>query len=475
MVLLPHRQRPGSNALLTLLLIATLLAVQIVAASSPSLAAKPDRAQVEPTAGAWRTWVLSSGSELRLPAPPDRRATRAELQQLNDLAAQRPVMADQIAVWTSGGPVYRWNELALEHSLKRGVTTPLGSRALTLLNVAIYDATIAAWDSKYTYNRPRPSVQFPPLGAAAPVPNSPSYPSEHAVVAGAAAEVLAYLFPNDAAFFQIQAAEAGQAIQVAGLSYPSDVRAGYDLGRAVAARVIERAKRDGSTLPWTGSIPSGPGVWTGTNPILPLGGTWKTWVLSSGSELRPGPRAAYNSPELAAEMQELRDVQRTPQSTNEAFFWEYGAGGARVYAFWNEILARKALEYGLAENPPRAARAFLLPNMTLYEAFVACWDAKYTYWAMRPFQLDPSFKPLLASPNHPAYPSAHGCFSQSVSVTLAYLFPRDGGRFFALAEQASESRITAGIHVRSDVQVGRDLGWAVGQRVVERARSDESE
>ena len=76
MVLLPHRQRPGSNALLTLLLIATLLAVQIVAASSPSLAANPDRAQVEPTARPWRTWVLSSGSELRRPPPPDRRATR---------------------------------------------------------------------------------------------------------------------------------------------------------------------------------------------------------------------------------------------------------------------------------------------------------------------------------------------------------------------------------------------------------------
>jgi hypothetical protein len=29
---------------------------------------------------------------------------------------------------------------------------------LALLSVAIYDATVAAWDSKYTYNRSRPSV-----------------------------------------------------------------------------------------------------------------------------------------------------------------------------------------------------------------------------------------------------------------------------------------------------------------------------
>jgi membrane-associated phospholipid phosphatase len=291
----------------------------------------------------------------------------------------------------------------------------------------------------------------------------------------AAAGVLSYLFPNEAAHFEAQAAEAGQAVQIAGLNYPSDVTAGYEIGRAVAARVVERAQNDGSSVQWTGSVPSGPGLWTGTNPVLPLGGTWKTWVLSSGSELRPGPPPAYDSPQMAAEMQELRDVQRTPQTNNAAYFWEYGAGGARLHWYWNEMLQRKVLEYGLADNPPRAARAFLLPNIALYDVFVACWDAKYTYWAMRPFQLDPSFKPLFSAPNHPAYPSAHSCFSQAVSATMAYLFPRDAGEFYALAEQASESRVASGIHVRSDVQVGRDLGWAVGQRVIARAQADGSQ
>jgi membrane-associated phospholipid phosphatase len=262
---------------------------------------------------------------------------------------------------------------------------------------------------------------------------------------------------------------------IAGLNYPSDVQAGYELGRAVAARVIEHAKNDGSSAQWTGSVPSGPGLWNGTSPALPLAGTWKTWVLSSGSELRPGPPPAYDSPQMAAEMQELRDYKRTPQSNSEASFWEYGAGGGHLYWYWNDILARKVLEYGLADNPPRAARAFLLPNIALYDALVACWDAKYTYWAIRPGQLDPSFKPLFNTPSHPSYPSAHSCFSQSVSVTMAHLFPRDTGRFYALAEQASESRIWSGIHFRSDVRVGRDLGWAVGQRVVARALADGSQ
>ncbi|HMQ30060.1 MAG TPA: phosphatase PAP2 family protein [Chloroflexaceae bacterium] len=460
--------------LLPLLLVA-LLAVQLVAAASPSLAAPPRQAPLEPTAGTWKTWALSSGSELRLPAPPNRAATQAELRELKAMAGQRAATADQIAEWTGNGPIYPWSELALETAARRGVSLPPGSRILTLLNVAIYDATIAAWDSKYAHNRPRPSVQLPPLGAAAPVPNSPSYPSEHAAVAAAASAVLAHLFPNDAALFEAKAAEAGQTVQIAGLNYPSDVAAGAEIGKAVAARVIEIAKSDGSALPWTGSVPTGPGYWTGTNPALPTAGTWRTWVLSSGSELRPGPRHAYDSPELAAELQELRDFQRTPQTNAMAQFWEYGAGGARLHYYWNEILQRKVLEYGLADNPPRAARAFLLPNLALYEVLVACWDAKYTYWAMRPSQVDPTFSSLFPSPNHPSYPSAHSCFSQSVSATMAYLFPRDAASFYALADQASESRVgAAGIHFRSDVTVGKDLGWAVAQRVIERAKADGS-
>jgi membrane-associated phospholipid phosphatase len=472
----PHssrRQALVAGPLLPLLLIG-LVALQLLAAAGPLLAAKPSEAPIEPLAGSWKTWVLSSGSELRLPAPPSRAASQAELRQLQELAAQRGAAADQLAVWSSG-PAYRWNELALEVALRRGVSTPPGSRVFALLNVAIYDATIAAWDTKYAYNRPRPSVAFPALSTAAPAPNSPSYPSEHAVVAGAAAGVLAYLFPKDAGLFEARAAEAGQAMLIAGLNYPSDVQAGYELGRAVAARVIEHAKADGSSVQWSGSVPSGPGLWSGTNPALPMAGSWKTWVLSSGSELRPGPPPAYDSPQMAAEMQELRDYKRTPQSNSEAAFWEYGAGGGHLYWYWNDMLARKVLEYGLADNPPRAARAFLLPNIALYDALVACWDAKYTYWAIRPGQLDPSFKPLFTTPNHPSYPSAHSCFSQSVSVTMAHLFPRDTGRFYALAEQASESRIWSGIHFRADVQVGRDLGWAVGQRVVARALADGSQ
>jgi membrane-associated phospholipid phosphatase len=132
---------------------------------------------------------------------------------------------------------------------------------------------VAAWDSKYAYNRPRPSAAKPDLNPAIANPPYPSYPSAHAVAAGAAATVLAYIFPDRAAFFREQAAEAGRSHVLAGVNYRSDVAAGMVLGQRVAALVIERGKADGSGAKWTGSVPTGSCKWTGTNPILPLAGT----------------------------------------------------------------------------------------------------------------------------------------------------------------------------------------------------------
>jgi membrane-associated phospholipid phosphatase len=206
-------------------------------------ASRPLVAQVEPGAGAWPTWLLGSGADLRLPPPPDRAATTAEIAELEALAAQRDAAAlDRISFWDAGAPAYRWNDLIARYQVGK----PRSPRVLSLLNVAIYDATVAAWDTKYTYNRPRPAAFKPGLATAIPTPASPAYPAEHAVTAGAAATVLAYLLPADAALFAGWAEEAARSRLLAGTDYPSDVAAGLELGRRVGAVVVERAKADGS-------------------------------------------------------------------------------------------------------------------------------------------------------------------------------------------------------------------------------------
>ena len=92
-----------------------------------------------------------------------------------------------------------------------------------------------------------------------PTPHSPAYPSEHAVVAGAASAILAYVFPDNASFSMDQAEKAARSRLLAGVDYPSDVQAGLELGRNVAALVIERGKADGSEAKWTGTVPTGKG------------------------------------------------------------------------------------------------------------------------------------------------------------------------------------------------------------------------
>jgi membrane-associated phospholipid phosphatase len=435
-------------------------------------------AQIEPNAGQWKTWVLTSGNEFRLPAPPGQDKSKEEIQVLEKLADQRDAAAlDLIKFWDAGAPSYQWNQITLSEIKKFGVGTPRGERALALVHVAIYDAMVAAWDSKYAYNRPRPSRLDKDLTTVVPNPHSPSYPSEHAVAAGAASAVLAYLFPTDAQAIVAQTDAAGRSRLLAGVQYPSDVQAGLDLGREVAALVIARAQSDGSSGTFSGAIPSGPCNWKGINPAEPLAGTWKTWVLSSGSELRPGPPPACDSAQEAAELAEVKSFPRivpaagatfVPESAG--FFWQ-----GRAVAFWSDLLDKKIFEYRLENDPPRAARAYAIQSITGYDSMVACWDGKYTYWAIRPFQLDATTKTLYSTPNHPSYPSAHACVSGGNAGALSYLFPQDAAFFQAQATEAAESRIWSGIHFRSDISAGLALAQKVTQAVVDRVQQDGSQ
>lgn len=423
-------------------------------------------AGVEPAVGGWPTWVVERVSALR-PPPPSRAATAADLAEVRRLAATRDTAArDLIAYWDAGPPSYRWNQLALAALLEDGAYTHVGARALALLHVALHDATVAAWDAKYAYARPRPSAVDRRVKTAVVVPSTPSYPAEHAVAAGAASEILAFLYPDRAAVYRERAGEAARSRELAGANYPTDVAAGLALGREVARRVIDYGRADGSTIPWTGQAPVESGRWTGDNPVLPQAARWRPWLLSRPDELRPPPPPAPDSERMTQELDEVRTVERTPRRIAAALFWEYAAGGTRSYQFWNEQLGRTLLEHRVDHDAPRAARAYALLNVALYDAAVACWDAKYAYWAIRPVQLDPGLRPLFATPNHPSYPSGHSCFGAAAATVLAHLFPADAAAFEALALEASESRLWAGIHFRSDLDAGRALGRAVGRRVI---------
>jgi hypothetical protein len=217
---------------------------------------------------------------------------------------------------------------------------------------------------------------------------------------------------------------------------------------------------------WTGSVPTTTGLWNGTNPLEPLAGTWKTWVLKSGDQLRPGPPLAYNSSEKLAELADIKNLTRTFAMNQKAYYYQAAEG---VFTNWYQTLSQRLFESRQDENPVRSARAYALASIAHHDASVACWDAKFTYWEIRPSQLDPAIIPLFPPPNHPSYPAAHGCYSGAIARVIGRLFPDFADSMEARSTEAAESRIWAGIHYRSDVNAGLAIGRQVGDLIIDKA------
>jgi membrane-associated phospholipid phosphatase len=431
---------------------------------------------VEPNAGTWKTWAISSGKDYRVPPPPDAATTRGELVWLKSAVSEsNPYIADSVRFWSAGAPAYQWLELISNRAFAGAPLTAFPHRVYTYVALAMYDATVATWESKYFYNRPRPSQVDATLKPRLPVPHSPSYPSEHAATAAAAAAVLSYFFPAEAASFQAMADEAGKSQLYAGLAFPTDYFAGVDLGKKVAQRIIDLAKGDGSDAVWTGTVPTGKCMWIGANPGNVTAIYFKPFLLASPSEFRPATPPACDSPQMVAEVGIVRDFPRSPAAfaTNQrAMYWQSPEG----INFWPYVYANKWMfEDKLDQNPPRWARAYALIAASFFDAFIASQDGKFTYWYIRPPQLDPSIIPLFPVPNFPSYPSNHATFSTTRGEMLAYLFPQRADFAHALGKEGGDSRVWAGIHYPVDLVSGNQLGQSVVQKFIAWAKADGSQ
>src|SRR5215208_701139 len=404
---------------------------------------RPARAQgpagrIEPRAGRWKPWLLSAGDQFRPAPPPDAAVTRQELAELTALAARRDAATlDRIRFWDAGSVAYRWNEIFIEYSnVTTQVAQTFAGRASALMNVAIYDAIIATWDAKYAHNRPRPTQADPSLVAAVPIPHSPSYPSEHAAAAGAAAAVLSALFPRNAAAFMAMGEEAAQSRLAAGAQYPSDVAAGLEIGRRVAALALERARTDGSDITWAGVVPVGDGFWSGTNPAGVAEALWKPWTLASPDALRPPPPPAFGSLKLARELAEVKNFARTPRTTALALGYNYGVYGSSGHHVLSvRQVGQRIFEEKLDANAPWATRAYASIAVAFMDAYIASQDAKFAYWTARPNQLDPTIATVFPTPNFPSYVSNRATFSATRAPVLSYLFPRDAAAFMREADE----------------------------------------
>jgi membrane-associated phospholipid phosphatase len=413
-----------------------------------------------------------------LEAPRDRRRRPATCRPCLEALEDRCLL--------SGDVVLEWNQLALS-VIRQTKASPLGgARDMAIMHAAVYDS-VNAIDRSYT-----------PYFAHVHASRSASLV---AAAAQAAHDTLVVLFPTQASSF-----DAALAADLVGIP-PGRARQGIAVGQDVAEQILtwRSTAGAGAVVPYTPG--TAPGDWQPTPPaFLPaLAPSWALvtpFAMTSGSQFRPPPPPALTSTEYATAFNEVKSLgrvdstTRTADQTQIALFWKDAVGTAYAFGHWNEIAEGVSVDQGLGlvEN----ARLFALLNIATADALIACWDAKYTYNFWRPVtairfsgdssinpatESDPTWTPLIVTPNFPSYPSAHSTVSGAASTVLTSLFGRhysftagsDGlpgitrsfSSFAAAAAEAGQSRIYGGIHFQFDNQAGLASGRALGRFVVQ--------
>ena len=289
------------------------------------------------------------------------------------------------------------------------------------------------------------------------------HPPVSAAIGGASVAVLSTFFPLD-----IAELEAALDAQEAADPWPGDKHenfaAGEAIGRAIGARVNAFATSDGVGLTDPGTPPVGPGSWIPNGPPVRgfLGA--RPFYLSSTDELRPPPPPAFGSPKYNADLAEIRQISdtRTPEQAAIAVFWHVFQSPTSSAA-WNAIVRDLIVKY--RKNDAEAARIFFLEYSASWDGLIGSFDAKYTYWMIRPSQADPGITLPISLPNHPSYPSNHAVIDGAVAGILEAAFPAETKRLEQIAEEAAISRLYGGIHYRFD----KDAGMAIGRAAAAKA------
>ncbi len=405
----------------------------------------------------WKTKLVDKPQQITIAAPPDAVQSKAELQLMKKTISRLDKnKMTEIKYWNAGAPAYRWNRIAPKLIDEKPET--LLRIPTAWMNLAIYDATILAWKEKIKYKRKRPGALDPSLKPVINTPLTFSYPCEHTVTAAAAANVLAYFFPEKADSILKLAHAASQSRIDAGVQFPSDAEAGWKLGEQVAMLVIEKAKNDGSAKVWDGKINKDPKKWTGPFPMGIELATFSPIVLRSPDQFRPAA-----PPDFESEMKELKDFKQNFKSRYIAFYWANNGG----FDFWSDVAAQKMFEYRMTDDAPAAARIYTVLHTAFHDAAIAIFDAKYTYWGIRPDQYDSTYKPLISTPPFPGYPSGHATGAATSSAVMEYFFPADAKQFQQYAKDCADSRFYAGIHFRTDNETGLLMGKQIGKYVAE--------
>lgn len=206
-----------------------------------------------PLYGQVQMWSVADVATTRVPPPPsfDSQEYLDDVELLKYYADNMTEEWRRIAnFWQDGLGTYtppgHWNDIANRYLVEYKQNPLRTARLYAYLNMAMMDAGISCWDSKYYYHYPRPIQQIPGFETIAGTPNFPSYTSGHSVFSAAAAEILSEIFPQQTSLFRGWAEEAAISRVYGGIHWSFDATVGTVQGRDVAGYTITRMQSDGS-------------------------------------------------------------------------------------------------------------------------------------------------------------------------------------------------------------------------------------
>lgn len=401
--------------------------------------------------------------------------------------AASAVMACTFATAVQAGDSYRtredpavvreWNTLA--EGVIPASTGPTLPRTYAIMHIAMFDAVNSIAGGYNAYR-----VRVPSAREA----------SSEAAAAQAAHDVLTALWPAGTA--QYDAALATRLAKI----HPVRAQLGSQVGREVAAKILEWRTADGWELPQTFTPPALPGVWQPTPPAFAAAGfvqagDSRPFALPTPYYYLPRRPPELDSQEYADAVNEIKAIGgkvsavRTAEQTLQAQLWASVGYKTNWGGAWNQVGRFMALRNNLSLI--ESARMFALLNVSMQDGVQTAQASKFVYQLWRPIHAiqragedmnagtdaDPMWEPLLTTPPYPSYAGNMACIGASSARALALFFGtndipvsvqwahtdgvnfvvRSFPGFWQLGEHQAASREYGGIHYHFDTTASQEV------------------
>ncbi|MEY3687825.1 MAG: hypothetical protein RIR84_666 [Bacteroidota bacterium] len=305
--------------------------------------------------------------------------------------------------------------------------------------------------------------------------------------------------------------------RVQSLQYTTaEITAAVILAKNVANEILKYAAGDGY-----GKLSAFPkyrpkrkdGYWFPTPPaymdaVDPHWRTMRTMVIDSANQFRGRPPVPFDTSKESsfhALTEEVYKIGKTPtrEQREIAAFWDcnpfvVATSGHMSLGFkkispgghWMNITSIASLKQQVPFH--KMIQALSIEAIGLYDAFIVCWNEKYSTDRVRPETvinkfIDIKWQPLLQTPPFPEYTSGHSVISSASAELLSFLIgenvsfiddseiifelpPRKFSSFKAAAVEASISRLYGGIHFRDAIENGQEQGKHVGMHIIQQLK-----